>query len=242
MDDRLNAAGVRARLDDVAAAEARLRRTVESFAERDLAARSLCEGWTRGHVLAHVALNAHSLVNLMQWARTGIETPQYPGWEERDRDIDRLSTRTGEEHLEALTEAADAFAAAAGAVPPERWAFEVRGIGGPPQPAHRFLFGRLREVEIHHVDLRGGYGPHDWDPAFVRTVLAEVPERLGPGAEPAFTAEADDAGITLRVGEGPPPVHVRGPGHALLAWLLGRSDGADLDTGGGTLPRVPAWG
>ena len=41
---------------------------------------------------------------------------------------------------------------------------------------------RLREVEIHHVDLRAGYGPADWDAAFVRTVLEEVPARLGPGA------------------------------------------------------------
>jgi maleylpyruvate isomerase len=233
---------VAARLAAIAAAEGRLRATVESFDDGDLAEPSLCEGWTRGHVLAHVALNAHSLVNLMEWARTGVETPQYPGWEERDRDIERLSARTKTEHLDALAEAADAFASAARHVPTDRWDFDVSGIGGTPQPARRFLFGRLREVEIHHVDLRGGYTPADWDGAFVRAVLEEVPARLGPGATEAFVVEAVDAGLSVTVGDGPPARRVRGAADSLLAWLLGRSDGHDLDAGGSGLPPVPSWG
>ena len=232
---------MRAGLSAVAAAEERLRATVESFDERDLAEPSLCEGWTRGHVLAHVALNAHSLVNLMEWARTGVETPQYPGWDERNRAIERCSRRTKAEHLDALAEAGAAFAAAARGVPPGRWDFEVHGIGGSAQPVRRFLFGRLREVEIHHVDLRAAYRPADWDAAFVRTVLEEVPARLGPGAPEAFVAEAVDVDARVTVGEGTAAVVVRGTAHSLLAWLLGRSDGGDLDAGG-ALPPVPPWG
>ncbi|HEV2755970.1 MAG TPA: maleylpyruvate isomerase family mycothiol-dependent enzyme [Actinomycetota bacterium] len=238
----MNEREVRARLDAVAASERRLRRTVEALDEDGLAAPSLCEGWTRGHVLAHVALNAHSLVNLMDWARTGVVTPQYPSWEERDADIERFSTRAKQEHLDALAAASDAFASAAARVPLDRWDFKVSGIGGTPQPVRQFLFGRLREVEIHHVDLNAGYGPGDWDPGFVRTVLEEVPDRLGPAADDAFSVEAGDAGVKLTVGEGAPLVHVRGSAHHLLAWLLGRSDGAGLETSGGALPRVPAWG
>ena len=30
-------------------------------------------GWSRGHVLSHLARNADALVNLLTWARTGIE-------------------------------------------------------------------------------------------------------------------------------------------------------------------------
>ena len=228
------------RLDAVSSAERRLSITAANL--DDLGAASLCEGWTRGHVLAHVALNAHSLVNLMEWARTGEQTPQYPSWEERDSDIGRCSKRSREEHLSELAEASAAFAAAAGRVPLDRWSFEVHGIGGDPQPVERFLFGRLREVEIHHVDLAAGYGAKDWDEAFVRAVLEEVPDRLGGSAPEPFVAEATDLGVSLRIGDAPDGRAVRGPGHALLVWLLGRDDGAGLDHGGRGLPPVPAWG
>jgi maleylpyruvate isomerase len=230
-----------ARLQEIAAAEGRFRATVETFDGSDLRAPSLCERWTRGHVIAHVALNAHSLVNLMEWARTGVETPQYPGWAERDADIERFSTRTPTEHLEALREAAAAFRAAR-ALPLDRWGFEVRGIGSGPQPVVRFLFGRLREVEIHHVDLDARYRSGDWEDSFVRRVLDEVPARLGPRVTTPFTAEAADLGVHLTVGEGAPVGHAVAPGHVLLAWLLGRSRGSDVHTRGGLLPRVPSWG
>ena len=38
---------------------------------------SLLEGWTRSHLIAHVAYNAIALCNLMHWANTGEETPMY---------------------------------------------------------------------------------------------------------------------------------------------------------------------
>jgi maleylpyruvate isomerase len=228
------------RLAAVSSAERRLSVTAADL--DDLGTASLCAGWTRGHVLAHVALNAHSLVNLMEWARTGEKTPQYPSWEERDSDIERCSKRSRDEHLTALAEASAAFAAAAGRVPPDRWSFEVHGIAGEPQPVARFLFGRLREVEIHHVDLAAGYGAKDWDEAFVRAVLEEVPGRLGGSASEPFVAEATDLGMTVRIGDADTGRAVRGPGRALLAWLLGRDDGAGLDHGGRGLPPVPPWG
>ena len=231
-----------AQLDAVAAAEARVLRTVDSMDDGDLRVASLCDGWTRSHVLAHVALNAHSLVNLFEWARTGIETPQYPGWEERDSDIERYAARSLGEHRAALVAAGAAFAAAARAVPADRWAFLVRGIGGEPRPVETFLFGRLREVEIHHVDLAAGYGPRDWSGDFVRRVLEEVPDRLGPRVDEPFVVVATDSGERITVGGGSGKTEVAGPDGPLLAWLLGRSDGTALVVTGGSLPRVPPWG
>lgn len=171
-----------------------------------------------------------------------METPQYPSWEERDADIERHAGRTVSEHRDALTDAAAAFAAAARAVPSDRWSFPVRGIGGDPQPAETFLFGRLREVEIHHVDLDAGYGPEDWPAGFVRTVLEQVPARLGPRVERPFAAEATDLGTRVLAGDGSSEVEVAGAAGALLAWLLGRSGGSDLAVTGGDLPPVPPWG
>ena len=228
-------------LDAVADAEARLLDTLGRLDESALGGPSLLPGWTRGHVLAHVALNAHSLVNLFEWARSGVETPQYPSWEERDADIERHAGRSPGEHRTALVTAAAAFGAAARAVPATRWDAPVRGIGGDPAPAASFLFGRLREVEIHHVDLDAGYGPGDWDEAFVRAVLDQVPGRLSPRADEAFVARAADLDVTIEIGSGA-RAEVAGPARQLLAWLLGRTDGSSLDAGGGVLPRVPSWG
>lgn len=241
MDRGVNEPEVARRLDDVARAEERLLTTSDSLDEDALAAPSLLPGWTRGHVLAHVALNAHSLVNLFTWARTGEETPQYPSWEERDADIERHAGRTADEHRAALSEAGTAFADAARAVPLERWDEDVAGIGGDPVPAHRFLFGRLREVEIHHVDLDAGYGPEDWDPAFVRAVLEEVPERFG-SVETPFTIAPADMSIRIAVGGGAPQGEVRGRSHELLAWLLGRRDSRGLDSSIVPFPQIPSWG
>ena len=44
-------------------------------------------GWTRGHVLSHLARNADALVNLLTWARTGVETVMYASAEARDEEI-----------------------------------------------------------------------------------------------------------------------------------------------------------
>jgi maleylpyruvate isomerase len=223
-------------------AESLFLETVEGLDQSELTAPSLCEGWTRSHVIGHVALNAHSLVNLMEWARTGKETPQYPGWVQRDMDIERCSTRTKEEHLHALHHASEAFVNAARAVPLERWDFPVRGIGGKEQPVSGYLFGRLREVEIHHVDLDANYSSADWPAAFVDQVLRDIPARLGDNVEQPFTIEADDLSLQMQVGKGSSVATVRGPAHELLIWLLGRSSGGSLASDGEALPALPSWG
>ena len=46
-------------------------------------------GWTRRHLVAHVAANAEALGNLVHWAATGIPTPMYSSPEARAAGIDR---------------------------------------------------------------------------------------------------------------------------------------------------------
>ncbi|MFG1700137.1 maleylpyruvate isomerase N-terminal domain-containing protein [Nonomuraea sp. NPDC049309] len=65
---------------ELTAATDRLLATAASLSDADLAAPSLLPGWTRGHVLAHVAQNAGSCLNLLTWARTGVRTPPGISW------------------------------------------------------------------------------------------------------------------------------------------------------------------
>ena len=228
------------RLTKVAAAEERFIATVEGLEEAAFAEPSLLPGWTRGHVVAHVALNAHSNVNLMNWARTGEETPQYPSEQHRADDIERFSSRTKSEHVTALREAAATLMDAMRAVPLDRWDFTVRGLGSGPRPISRYLHGRVNEVEIHHVDLDAGYDSIDWPEEWVARLLERLPEVLEEPAT-AFSLEPEDLDGVVVLGSGPPVERVSGPGHALLKWCLGRSTGGDLRTDGGALPQVPPW-
>ena len=71
----------------------------------DLREPSRLPGWTRGHVVTHVARNAEGLCRLLRWARTGIETPMYPSIQARDAAIEAGAGRR-EEPSSSMTSAA----------------------------------------------------------------------------------------------------------------------------------------
>ncbi len=92
--------------------------TVATMTVGDLAEPARCVGWTRAHVIGHLARNADSLVNLATWAITGVPTPQYPSAEQRAADIQRSAAQSLAELQADLTASAqrcrEALAALAG--------------------------------------------------------------------------------------------------------------------------------
>jgi len=226
----------------VTAATRRLVLTAEQLDDDTVRRPSLCEGWTRAHVLTHIARNADALTNLLTWATTGTETAMYESAEARAADIEAGASRTLEELLTDVRESAARFSSAIAQVPEEGWEFQVRtgpAATGSPAPARRVVWLRLRELEIHHVDLAAGYSPQDWPPQFVVRALRESLRAVGRRNDvPPFTAVVD--GRPERVGSGGGAT-VRGPAPAVLAWLTGRSTGADLEAEpDGALPDIPA--
>ena len=226
----------------VTAATQRLVRTAGQLDDETVRRPSLCEGWTRAHVLTHVARNADALTNLLTWASTGNETPMYESAEARVADIEAGASRTLEELLTDVRESAARFGSAIAQVPEEGWEFQVRtgpAATGSPVPTRRVVWLRLRELEMHHVDLAAGYSPQDWPPQFVTRALRESLRAVGRrDGIPPFTAVAD--GRPERVGSGSGAT-VRGAAPAVLAWLTGRSTGADLAVEpDGALPHIPA--
>src|SRR6266511_2471447 len=65
-------------MTDVDQATEALLRTAEALDDGAVAAPSLLPGWTRGHVLTHLARQADAITNLLTWARTGVDTPGGP--------------------------------------------------------------------------------------------------------------------------------------------------------------------
>jgi maleylpyruvate isomerase len=201
-------------------------------------------GWSRGHVLTHLARNADGLANLLIWARTGVVTPQYPSVDVRNAEIEAGAGRPARELIVDFADSATAFGAETARLRDSDWAAEVHGIRGPAHPAWYTLWRRLSELEIHHVDLAAGYRPADWPPDFARECLQRGIGSYTGADSPAALLRATDDGSEHRIGppEQAPTVTVTGRSHALLAWLVGRSDGSDLTaTPAGPLPAVPPW-
>ncbi|MGW7442736.1 maleylpyruvate isomerase family mycothiol-dependent enzyme [Kitasatospora sp. NPDC054795] len=209
-----------------------------------LAEPSALPGWTRGHVLAHLARNADSLVNLLTGARTGTDVPQYASNEARDQDIERDAPRPLEVQLADLRESHERFLAAAALMAPEAWAVGVRHRSGYVFPAFDIPGKRVVELEFHHVDLDGGYTPAHWPQEFAVTRFRGLAEGLaGEAGLPAVELVADDTEDRAVIGTGTPALTVEGPVRALTAWLSGRSTGDGLrHAPGTTLPRLPPMG
>ncbi|WP_084478513.1 maleylpyruvate isomerase family mycothiol-dependent enzyme [Nocardia jejuensis] len=224
------------RLDTVAAATTRLLGAVSGLHDVDVVEPSPLPGWTRGHVLAHLSRNADSLVNLLLWARTGIETPQYASTFLREADIEAGAPRPLREQLEDLTAASERWLALARVMPPERWESTVRNRKGGEITATQVVWMRLLEIEIHHVDLNVGYAPADWPADFVARLLPQAVADTVAAEGAGFTLTATDTGYTGTVGA--PSTTITGPAASLAAWLIGRSPGTDLT---GDLPNLSAW-
>jgi len=223
-------------LVDVDRATTRLLDTATAL-DSDPAAPSLLPGWTRGHVLTHLARNADGLVNLLTWARTGVVTPQYASRDKRDADIEAGSDRRWEVLVTDVQESATRFAEAAAMLDAGAWAV-LLDLPHGSSPVALVPWRRLREVEVHHVDLAAGYTPADWPESFAHRVLHELASGL---EDISLTLRPDHLGHPLTVGTGGAP-EVSGPADALAAWLAGRSPGTGLTVEPpGPLPTVPEW-
>jgi maleylpyruvate isomerase len=211
----------------------------------DAAARgaSLLPGWTRGHVLTHLARNADGGARLLGWARTGVPSFEYASVALRAAAIEQGAGRPAAALIADVMRTAGAFFAAAEAMPAAAWQRRVRWTTGQETEAARIVASRLGEVLIHHVDLDIGYRPADWPAAFTADVLDRAVRglRAAGKATGPVRLEGTDTGRVFEVGEitAAAPV-VSGPEHALGAWLLGRSDGSNLSCTG-SLPVVPPF-
>jgi len=229
------------RIDD---AVDRLLATASALTDAQVREASLLPGWSRGHVLTHIARNADGLRNLLIWAATGTKTPQYPSREVRDAQIEAGAGRPASELAADVERSAIEFMAEARAVPDDAWTSEVQGLRGAPHPAWFTLHRRLVEVEVHHADLAAGYRPGDWPGWFVAEQLDRISGGLAANPE-APAAVLKDTGTGRKYFLRPDAaaeLEIAGPGYLLLAWLLGRDDGADLAADpAGPLPGVPPY-
>lgn len=220
-------------LASVRDATERLLTAVAKLDNASVAEPSRLPGWTRGHVLAHLARNADALVNVLEGR------PMYASAETRDADIERDAPRPLDIQLADLRDSAARFQET-GAVPAD-WSRTVELRNGVTDAAARVPFRRWVEVELHHVDLGIGYELEDLPAEFTEREIAFLVERFTghPDVPPAHLTDGTRAWSTGRREPSAPEVTVTGPASDLLGWLCGRRDGAALTVAGGPLPALP---
>jgi maleylpyruvate isomerase len=217
-----------AALADLRTSTAALIRGVEAeqWTDADMREPSVLPGWTRAHVLTHIARNADGIARTLAGALRGEVVARYPeGRAGRDADIEAGATRAATELIADVRESADRLDRVFGAVADaDGWELPTED-----RPAGDYARARWREVEIHRVDLAGAYTPDEWPASFISYLLPllvdTVPSRahgaLKITVTPDCSTTTDLPASVWTLGSGE-QINVAGPDWALLAWLAGR--------------------
>jgi maleylpyruvate isomerase len=233
--------------DLVLDASTRLVRTVDGFHGDDWSAPTLLPSWSRAHVVAHLALNAEGMARALRGvvADDADDEPRsmYDSDQQRDQDIAVLATADASEIRERLLAGTTLLNEAVAAIPEDRWDTRVeRTPGGREIRADAFPGMRLRELEIHHVDLDAGYTTAAWPLPFAEYLLDAMTKRLR--LDRAVEIRPLDSSRTWVIGDGeaeyPVPV-VTGPAADLGWWLTGRPAPTTVSCSQGELPSIEGW-
>lgn len=184
---------------------------VRGLHEASYHATTLLPGWTRKHLVAHVAANADAIGNLVRWAATGQETPMYASPQERAACIERGVSMSGRELNEWLRRSAESLETAMDTLTAEQWATQVVTAQGRTVHATETPWMRAREVCVHAVDLDLEIGFADLPTDFLEALIVDITHKRGD------VVPAD------------------GPPHEVAAWLAGRPHALT------DVPRLGPW-
>ncbi len=122
----------------LAAATDRLLATIDTMPASAFAEPSVLPGWSRGHVLAHLALNAKGLTGVLTTLGQDDPLPMYVSNARRDADIEQLAAQPPARIADRVAVGASMLAAHLGGGPTPEDALEAVGAAGRPaagQPA-----------------------------------------------------------------------------------------------------------
>ncbi|MBM3674593.1 MAG: maleylpyruvate isomerase family mycothiol-dependent enzyme [Actinobacteria bacterium] len=160
----------------------RLLNSVAALTEGELRAASLLPGYSRAHVIAHIANKAWAHVVLLGGAAAGEVRRLHPEGYDSDEAAREGACRPGDELRSELERSLAALEAAWDHLDEGRW--DVRGVMMAGSRTMAEIVGHhLRNVEVHHVDLDVGYRPADWPRTFVDGELARRLRALPDRAE-----------------------------------------------------------
>ena len=227
------------RLDLAREGTAYFARYLAALSDADLSGPSLLGGWTRKHLVAHVAYNAAALCRILDWAATGVETPMYESMEQRAQEIEEGATLSAGSLRNLFAERAAQLDEKWRNLPEEAWAAQVRTAQGRTVPASETAWMRNREVWIHAVDLGNGGGFEDFPDVVLDSLLDDIVgmwRRKGEGS--GLVLEVDERRFVVVADGAPVTDTVAGPLASVVRWASGRG-AVGLTAGSGLQP--PRW-
>jgi maleylpyruvate isomerase len=207
----------------------------DRLTDDELRAPSALPGWTRAHVIGHLARNAEALGRLAAWARTGVPSPMYADREQRAAEIESSAALPPAVLRQELKSTASGLDDALAALDTSAWRAEVRSALGRTIPAAEIPWMRVREVWLHAVDLDAGAAVADLPAGVIDTLLDDVTAALSsrPACPSAYLVPTD-RDRTWRLGADADDTRLTAPAANLLAWATGRADDP-------TRPPLPPW-
>lgn len=206
----------------------------------DLDAPSLLPGWSRRHVIAHVAANAEALSNLVHWAATGIETPMYASVEARLAGIEEGRKLPADQLIAWVETATEKLESGMAALTVSQWQNLVVTAQGRTVVATELPWLRSREVNVHTVDLDAGIGFDDLPADFCAALCDDIVAKRSAAPGPAVTLATTDSSHSWTLPGQGADVRVEGSVGQLAAYLSGRPSAASTPNGAAR-PQLPPW-
>ena len=199
----------------------RLLRSLDALTDDQCREPSALPGWTRGHVLSHLARNAESHVHVLQCAARGEVGEQYVGGAKaRKEGIELHAHDSAESLVNAVRKSIYALEGQWAATNSEGWQGHGVNSGGATIAMSDIVFLRWREVEVHHADLALDFTFANWDSTYVRYELDR---------QVMMWRASKPMGLTPV-----PKIALQLPPNERLAWFLGRTEVEGL-------PKVPGY-
>lgn len=233
MDD-----GTPERLEEIAATHTELRTDAVGLDDAAVREPTDLPGWTRGHVVTHLAELAAALARQARYALDGRVVEVYDGGRPaRDVAIERGARRSALELSDALQDSLTDLEQTWAELAPDDWRLRCTFRDGDLLATQLCWW---REVHIHYADLGIGYAPQQWSDALGEHLVDFLSPRLPTDRTAVLLAT--DTGRSWEFGSGA-SVTIRGPQNSLAAWLAGRSAAQlpEADGPSGQLPELGAW-
>ena len=209
--------------------------------EEDVKAPSELPGWTRGHVLAHIAGIANAMARQLEFAARGESVELYDGgYEGRTSAIEMAAGHSLAEHRADLDAALERALRAFDALDAAGWRAPITYRGGVVFDGGLALW---RELVIHATDLGTGRGPETWSRPFCEHLFEFLAARVPEGQR--FVLQP--LGLPpVAIGSGGRSTVINGMLTDIAAWLAGRTPTlgslrATAAADGVDLPELLPW-
>lgn len=218
-------------IDRVRDGHHRLLDLVSELETTDFREPSRLPGWTRGHVIAHLAHNAQELGRVSSAGARGELVDLYPDGD-RDEAIERDAQQDAIGLVQLMATAQAGLEIAWDSLADDDWAKPVRFRDGTITD---LVLCRWRENEIHTVDLALSYTEQDWTPELCTHAIDFLLPRLDAAS---VVVAPDDLDRSWKVGSS--ATTIGGSCRSIACWLAGREP-ARAPTCDGPLPALGPW-